>query len=52
MWIISKVYYSACPKDAFSEIINIVDYVCSLKGGEGAFREFAELIIKNKNEKN
>jgi 3-deoxy-D-manno-octulosonate 8-phosphate phosphatase KdsC-like HAD superfamily phosphatase len=28
-----------------SEIRDIVDYVCEQKGGHGAFREFAELII-------
>jgi 3-deoxy-D-manno-octulosonate 8-phosphate phosphatase (KDO 8-P phosphatase) len=39
---------SAAPSDAMPEIIKIVDYVCKNKGGNGAFREFAELIISLK----
>jgi len=37
---------SACPFDAIPEIKNISGYVCKNRGGNGAFREFAELIIK------
>ena len=44
--IINKTGLSACPADAVPEIKKIVDYVCKAKGGKGAFREFAELIIK------
>jgi 3-deoxy-D-manno-octulosonate 8-phosphate phosphatase (KDO 8-P phosphatase) len=36
---------SACPRDAMPEVVACVDYVCSLSGGHGAFREFAELLI-------
>lgn len=36
---------TACPSDAMIDIRHIVDYVCEHKGGNGAFREFAELII-------
>jgi len=36
---------TASPADAMPDIKNIVDYVCDEKGGNGAFREFAELII-------
>lgn len=36
---------SASPADAMPEVRTIVDYVCKEKGGYGAFREFAELII-------
>lgn len=46
--IIKRVGYSSCPKDAFYEVKSIVDYVCSNGGGSGAFREFAELIIREK----
>lgn len=42
--------FTACPKDAFKEILEIVDYVCETKGGMGAFREFAELIMEKQNE--
>jgi len=37
---------SACPSDSFYEIIKNVDYVCEAKGGNGAFREFAEILIE------
>jgi len=40
---------TACPTDALPLIKNTVDMVCSLKGGEGCFREFAEMIIDAKN---
>ena len=46
MEIIKVSGLSACPADAITEIKKIVDYICSAKGGNGAFREFAELIIK------
>jgi len=36
---------TASPADAMPDIKKIVDYVCDEKGGNGAFREFAELII-------
>jgi YrbI family 3-deoxy-D-manno-octulosonate 8-phosphate phosphatase len=36
---------SACPRDALPEVVACVDYVCALPGGQGAFREFAELLI-------
>ena len=36
---------SACPADALEAVVNMADYVCSRRGGEGCFREFAELLI-------
>ena len=39
---------SACPADAMDSIRDIVDYVCENKGGYGAFREFAEWLIKGR----
>ena len=39
---------SACPDDAINSIRSIVDYVCKNKGGGGAFRELADLILANK----
>ncbi len=36
---------TASPADAMIDVRSIVDYVCEHKGGNGAFREFAELII-------
>lgn len=39
---------SACPSDAFSMIRKIAELVMRKKGGHGAFREFAEIIIASK----
>jgi len=44
--IIGMVGFTACPKDAIDEVRSNVHYVCKNMGGCGAFREFAELIIK------
>ncbi|MCX7877919.1 MAG: HAD hydrolase family protein [Ignavibacteria bacterium] len=41
---------SACPSDAVIQIKQIVDYITDSKGGYGAFRDFAELIIASKNQ--
>lgn len=46
--VIEHIGLSAAPADAMEEIKNIVDYQCEAKGGDGAFREFCELIIKHK----
>ena len=43
--IIKLVGLSATPLDGISLLQKIVDYVCKTKGGNGAFREFADLII-------
>ena len=43
--IMKQIGFSGTPQDAMDEIKNISDYVCSLRGGEGSFREFANLII-------
>ncbi|MBK8943811.1 MAG: HAD hydrolase family protein [Ignavibacteriae bacterium] len=45
--IIREVGFSACPVDAVDEVKNLVDLVLTRKGGDGVFREFADLIIKN-----
>jgi len=45
MEIMKNVGLSACPADAMSFIISIADVVLKSKGGYGAFREFAEIII-------
>ena len=36
---------TACPVDAMDKIKDIVDYVCRHRGGNGAFRDFAEFIL-------
>ena len=43
--LIKIVGLTAAPADAMPDIIETVDYVCEHKGGNGAFREFAELLI-------
>jgi 3-deoxy-D-manno-octulosonate 8-phosphate phosphatase (KDO 8-P phosphatase) len=39
---------SAAPADSLPQVLEIVDYVCTLKGGEGAVREMAELILQSR----
>ena len=46
--IMRSVGLSACPADAVEDILSIADYICHKTGGHGAFREFAELIIRAK----
>jgi len=45
--IIDVAGFTAAPIDAVDEVKNSVDIILSKKGGEGVFREFAELIISN-----
>ncbi len=45
MELIKIVGLTAAPADAMQDILEIVDYVCKHKGGNGAFRELAELLI-------
>jgi 3-deoxy-D-manno-octulosonate 8-phosphate phosphatase (KDO 8-P phosphatase) len=46
--VIEHAGLTAAPEDAVEEIISRVHYTCRAKGGQGAFREFCELIIKYK----
>lgn len=46
--IIKAAGFSACPIDAVPQIKDIVDLVLPTKGGQGVFREFADLILKSK----
>lgn len=50
--IIKKVGLSACPNDAMLHVKKVCDVILDNKGGNGAFREFAELIIQSKQKKN
>jgi YrbI family 3-deoxy-D-manno-octulosonate 8-phosphate phosphatase len=45
MEIMKNSGLSACPADAFPMVKQIADIILENKGGNGAFREFAELII-------
>lgn len=40
--------FSACPANAVTKVRESVDYICQLKGGEGAVREMLDKLIKNK----
>ncbi|MCX8069576.1 MAG: HAD-IA family hydrolase [Thermodesulfovibrionales bacterium] len=48
---LKAVGLSSCPSDAYEDLKKVVDIVCRQKGGHGAFRELAELIIKVKTHK-
>jgi 3-deoxy-D-manno-octulosonate 8-phosphate phosphatase (KDO 8-P phosphatase) len=39
---------SACPGDAFADVREKAHIVCAAHGGQGAFREFAEILIAAK----
>ena len=43
--LLYEVGLSATPADGMVFIKNIAHYICENKGGNGAFREFAELLI-------
>jgi len=49
--ILEKVGFSVTPNDGIEILKKISHYVCSKNGGNGAFREMADLIlmVKNKN---
>jgi len=49
--IIKLVGMSAAPNDAMPEVKAIVDFVTENRGGNGAFRDFCELIIFMKTNK-
>lgn len=44
--ILEKVGLSGCPNDAVEEVKKVSKYICKNKGGDGAVREFVDLIIK------
>ncbi|MEH7380049.1 HAD hydrolase family protein [Bacillus sp. JJ1533] len=39
-------YLTACPADAVEEVKEQVDFICKCNGGNGAVREFIDLIVK------
>ena len=47
---LEAVGFSAAPADGLSQVLEIVDYVCLKRGGEGAIRELAEMILLSRNE--
>ena len=47
--ILEQVGLSGTPNDGIDLVKEICDYVCQNDGGYGAFREFADLILRLKN---
>lgn len=43
---LKAVGFSASPADGIPKVLRAVDYVCRKKGGEGAVRELAEMILE------
>ncbi len=43
--IMGEVGLTAVPADALPFVQEVADYICQARGGHGAFREFAELIL-------
>ena len=50
--LMKLVGFSGSPNDAIIEVKKNADYVCDNKGGDGAFREFIDIILKIKFGKN
>lgn len=49
--MLKAVGFSAAPSDSVDEVLAVVDYVCTRKGGKGAYREYVDLIMKDKGDK-
>ena len=45
---LQKSWISATPKDGIIPMKKITHYVCTLGGGQGAFRELSDLILTQK----
>ena len=43
--IMRSIGFAATPNDGNTEVKKISNYICKMKGGEGAFREIADLIL-------
>lgn len=43
---------AACPADAVYVIRSVSHYVCACRGGHGALREFAEMLLKSQDKPN
>lgn len=47
--VIKKIGFSGTPLDGANEIKAIADFISTKNGGEGAVREFVEVILKKEN---
>ena len=45
--ILQLVGFAACPKDASDAVKKLAHYICKKKGGKGAYREVADLLLNN-----
>ena len=45
--LLKKDGFSACPNDGIEQVRSIVNYVCEKKGGEGVFREVADIFLRH-----
>lgn len=46
--VLRRVGFSAAPADGMAEVKAVVHHVCAARGGDGAFRELAELVINGR----
>jgi len=46
--VLEMVGLSVCPSDAMEAVKGLCDWVCQERGGYGAFREIAEIIIQSR----
>ena len=46
--LLKVVCLAVTPNDGTKEAKSVSHYICKLKGGEGAFREFADLILSTR----
>ncbi len=46
--LLMRVGLSAVPNDGIDKAKKICHYICKTKGGQGAFREFVDLILSSK----
>ncbi len=44
--VMKQCGFSACPKNAVAEILEVADFISSKNGGDGAVREILEKILK------
>ncbi len=44
--VMKKVGYSIAPADAYSEILDIADFITNAKGGDGVIREIAHIMTE------
>lgn len=46
--VMEKVGFAVCPSDANPNVLPFVDFISTKKGGEGCFRDVADLILSVK----